>query len=142
MLSISKHANLHFGTRNVGQLNRATKPLILLWVIIFQANLKLNGLGELAWLLIHTILYGCHSFSDGIPRKLTASKENIQNPPNKSVLGLKDQRTQIQEQKKKTGDLCNPYLMFQDFNKGSQDFFLYSFLSCKRNEGMNQRSES
>jgi hypothetical protein len=101
MLSISKHANLHFGTRNVGQLNRATKPLILLWVIIFQANLKLNGLGELAWLLIHTILYGCHSFSDGIPRKLTASKENIQNPPKKSVLGLKDQRTQIQEQKKK-----------------------------------------
>jgi hypothetical protein len=55
---------------------------------------------------------------------------------------LKDQRTQIQEQKKKTGDLCNPYLMFQDFNKGSQDFFLYSFLSCKRNEGMNQISES
>ena len=140
MLSISKHANLHFGTRNVGQLNRAAKPLILLWVIIFQTNLQLNGLGELAWLLIHTILYGCHSFSDCIPRKLTASKGNIQNPK-KSVLVLKDQGTQKQELEKKPGDLCNPYLMFQDFKRGSGDFFI-PFFPVRETRGMNQRSES
>ena len=39
MLSISKHADLHFGTRYVRQLNRAAEPLVLLGVIVFQSNL-------------------------------------------------------------------------------------------------------
>jgi len=39
MLSISKHADLHFGAGYVWQLNRATEPLVLLGVIVFQTNL-------------------------------------------------------------------------------------------------------
>jgi hypothetical protein len=36
----------------VGQLNRATETLVLLWIIILQTNLKLNSLGELPILLL------------------------------------------------------------------------------------------
>ena len=39
MLSISKHADLHFGAGYVWQLNRATEPLVLLGVRVFQTNL-------------------------------------------------------------------------------------------------------
>ena len=52
MLGITKHAHLHLWTRDVGQLNRATETLVLLWIIILQTNLKFNSLGELPILLL------------------------------------------------------------------------------------------
>lgn len=34
----------------MGQLNRATETLVLLWVVVLETNLKLNSLSELALL--------------------------------------------------------------------------------------------
>lgn len=51
MLRITKHADLHLGARDVGQLHRATETLILLWVVVLEADLDLNGLCELPVLL-------------------------------------------------------------------------------------------
>lgn len=48
MLVVSKHAHLHLGPRCVRQLHCAAETLVLLWVIVLQANLQLNGLCELA----------------------------------------------------------------------------------------------
>jgi hypothetical protein len=45
-------ALLPLWTRDVGQLNRATKMLLLLWIIILQTNLKFNSLCELPILLL------------------------------------------------------------------------------------------
>jgi hypothetical protein len=45
-------ALLPLWTRDVGQLNRATKMLLLLWIIILQTNLKFNSLSELPILLL------------------------------------------------------------------------------------------
>jgi len=52
MLGITKHAHLHLWARDVRQLNRAAETLVLLWVVVLQTNLKLNGLGELPILLL------------------------------------------------------------------------------------------
>jgi hypothetical protein len=36
----------------MGQLNGAAETLVLLWVIVLETNLKLNGLGELPVLFL------------------------------------------------------------------------------------------
>jgi len=51
VLGITKHAH-HLWTRGVGQLNRATETLVLLWFIILKTNLKFNSLSELPILLL------------------------------------------------------------------------------------------
>jgi hypothetical protein len=52
VMGITKHAHIHLCSRDVGQLNRATEMLILLWIITLQTNLKFNSLGELLILLL------------------------------------------------------------------------------------------
>jgi hypothetical protein len=52
MLGITKHADLHLGAGDMGQLNGAAETLVLLWVIVLETNLKLNGLGELPVLFL------------------------------------------------------------------------------------------
>lgn len=52
MLRITKHADLHLRARDVGQLDRATETLVLLRIIVLEANLELDGLGELPVLLL------------------------------------------------------------------------------------------
>jgi hypothetical protein len=73
VLGITKHAHLHLGAGDVGQLNRATETLVLLWVIVLQANLKLNCLSELPILLL-----GSHNdlrdgFFENLSLQLTAA---------------------------------------------------------------------
>lgn len=52
VLGITKHADLHLGARDVGQLNRATEALVLLRIVVLEANLEFNGLCELPVLLL------------------------------------------------------------------------------------------
>lgn len=52
MLGITKHADLHLGAGDMGQLDGAAETLVLLRVIVLETNLKLNGLGELPALLL------------------------------------------------------------------------------------------
>ncbi|MFS7959283.1 hypothetical protein Hanom_Chr08g00689291 [Helianthus anomalus] len=72
MLSISKHANFQFGARNVRQLHCTTETFVLLWIIILQTNLKLNGFGKITLLFfsISSDLSNC--LSEGFTLKLTA----------------------------------------------------------------------
>lgn len=72
VLSITEHANLHLGARNVGKLDRAAETLVLLWVIVLQPNLEFNGLDELAILLLGISHDSGDSFSQSITLKLTA----------------------------------------------------------------------
>ena len=50
MLHISQHAHLEAWARDVRQLDSARETLVFLGIIVFQANLELNGLRELALL--------------------------------------------------------------------------------------------
>lgn len=52
MLSITKHANFHLGARDVGQLDRATETLVLLWIVVLQTDLEFDGLHKFAILLL------------------------------------------------------------------------------------------
>lgn len=51
VLRIAKHADLHLGARDVGQLHGATETLVLLRVVVLEADLELDGLCELPVLL-------------------------------------------------------------------------------------------
>merc|ERR1740117_1282743 len=52
MHSISENAHLHARTRHVRELDGSCETLVTLRVIILEANLQLNGLDELALLLL------------------------------------------------------------------------------------------
>lgn len=52
---VTEHADAHLGTRDVRQLDVAGETLVLLRVIVLEANLKLNGLEELALLLLRAL---------------------------------------------------------------------------------------
>ena len=52
MLSITKHADLHLRSWDVGKLHSTTKPLIFLRVIILQSNLQLDCFYKLPLLLL------------------------------------------------------------------------------------------
>lgn len=47
---VAQHADLHLWPRRVRQLDGAAEPLVLLRVIVLQANLQLHGLLESALL--------------------------------------------------------------------------------------------
>lgn len=67
MLSITKHTNFHFWPGNVGQLHGPTETLVLLRVVVLESDLELNGLGEIALLLLSI----CSNYGDGFPQGLT-----------------------------------------------------------------------
>ena len=50
MLGISNEADLEAGTRNVGKSDGTDETLVLLRVVVLEANLKFDGLSELAGL--------------------------------------------------------------------------------------------
>ena len=50
MLGISNEADLEAGTRNVGKSDGTDETLVLLRVVVLKANLKFDGLSELAGL--------------------------------------------------------------------------------------------
>lgn len=62
MLSITKHANPHLRTRNVGKPHGTTETLILLWVIVLQPNLQLHCFSELPLLRFGI----CPDLGDGL----------------------------------------------------------------------------
>jgi len=67
MLSISEHADLHLGTRNMRQFHRATETFVLLRIIVLEPNLELNSLSEVAVLFL-----GLGSdLGDGFPQHIT-----------------------------------------------------------------------
>lgn len=67
MLSISEHADLHLGTRNMRQFHRATETFVLLRIIVLEPNLELNSLSEVAVLFLG--LSG--DLGDGLPQHIT-----------------------------------------------------------------------
>lgn len=50
VLHITQHAHLHAWAGDVGQLDGARETLVLLGIVVLEADLQLNGLHELAWL--------------------------------------------------------------------------------------------
>lgn len=52
VVSITEHADLHLGPGDVRQLDVSSETLVFLRVVVLQANLELNGLEELALLLL------------------------------------------------------------------------------------------
>lgn len=67
MLSITKHADLHLRTRDVWQLHRPTKTLVLLGIIVLQSNLEFNGLNEVTLFLLCI----SNNLGDGLSQCLT-----------------------------------------------------------------------
>jgi len=64
MKGVSENANAHLGTRNVWKLDGARETLITLRIIVFEADLKLDCLLELAGLLLRgEAEQGAHGFS-------------------------------------------------------------------------------
>merc|ERR1740123_2225938 len=55
MLLISQQANLELLARHMLQLNGARETLVLLGVVVLQANLEVNSLLELAWLVLGSL---------------------------------------------------------------------------------------
>lgn len=72
VLGVSKHTHPHLGTRNMGQLHRATETFVFLGVVVLQTNLKFHGLRELAVLLLGTRGNLGDSLPENIALKLTA----------------------------------------------------------------------
>jgi len=56
MLDITEDTNLHLRAGAVGKLHSATETLILLGIVVFQSNLELDGLSELARLFLRALL--------------------------------------------------------------------------------------
>ena len=55
MLHITQDTKLHLGACHVRKLNRAAETLVLLGIIVLQANLELDGLSELPLLILRTL---------------------------------------------------------------------------------------
>ena len=52
MFGISDQANLHFWSGNVGESDGTCEPLILLSIVVLQADLELYGLNEFIFLIL------------------------------------------------------------------------------------------
>lgn len=72
MLSISKHADLHLGARNMRKFHGTTETLIFLGIIILQTNLELNSFKKLSFLLLRVRDDLGNSFPQNITLKLAA----------------------------------------------------------------------
>lgn len=77
MLGIPKHADFHFRPRNMRSLDRTTETFVLLWIVILQTNLELNGLCELAVILFGITNNLADGLSQDITLKLTASENKF-----------------------------------------------------------------
>lgn len=77
VLSITKHADLHLGARDVGQLHRTTETLVLLGIIVFQPDLEFNGLSKITLFLLGFINNVCDGFSKSITLELTVDERKI-----------------------------------------------------------------
>ena len=75
VLGITKHADLHLGARDVGQLDGATETLVLLRIIVLQSNLELDGLCELPVLLPCLRHDQGDGLLEGLSLQLTAKKQ-------------------------------------------------------------------
>jgi hypothetical protein len=78
VLGITKHADPHLWARDVRQLNRTTETLVLLWVIVLQTNLQLNGFDEFAVLLTTVIGNACDCLPQGVALQLAEIHRNQQ----------------------------------------------------------------
>jgi hypothetical protein len=52
MLSISEHAHLHLGAGDIGEGHGAAETLVFLGIVVLETDLELDGLRELALLLL------------------------------------------------------------------------------------------
>eukprot|EP00983_Pelagomonas_calceolata_P009498 307335-Pelagomonas_calceolata.AAC.3 len=62
VLDITQHAHFHAGARDVGQLDGARETLVLLGVVVLQANLELDCLREVAGLGPRSLHHACVSW--------------------------------------------------------------------------------
>lgn len=53
---VSEDADAHIGARHAGQLDSAGETLVTLGIIVLQANLKLDSLKKVAFLLVEGVL--------------------------------------------------------------------------------------
>ena len=85
MLGVTEHADPHLGARDVGQLDGAAETLVLLRVVVLEADLELDGLGVLPVLLLgirHDLGDG---LLEGLGRQLTAKQSIPQVSQNDNV---------------------------------------------------------
>jgi hypothetical protein len=83
VLGITKHADLHLGTRDMRKFNGSTETFVLLWVVVLQPNLELNCLREIAFLLPCVV----HDARDGLLQSLNLELTVIQK---QSDVGISD----------------------------------------------------
>ena len=82
MLSISEHADLHLGTRNMRQFHRATETFVLLRIIVLEADLELDSFEEVSLLGLERVFeklldVGTHS-GCGVRMSVSAHDERRQ----------------------------------------------------------------
>jgi hypothetical protein len=73
VLGVAEHAELELRAGDHGQGDRAVETLVLLGIVLLQANLKLDRLGELAGLLLRLLEDEGDAIAQGIGGELAAS---------------------------------------------------------------------
>eukprot|EP00959_Pyramimonas_sp_CCMP1952_P054279 1135243-Pyramimonas_sp.AAC.1 len=63
MLGISEHAHLQLGTGDIGEGDGAAETLVLLGIVVLETDLELDGLSELALLLLGAGKDGLHALA-------------------------------------------------------------------------------
>lgn len=66
VLGITKHADLHLGSGDMGKLNGTAETLVLLRIVVLQPDLEFNGLREFAILILRV----GHNASNGLLQSL------------------------------------------------------------------------
>jgi len=74
VLRITEDAKLQLGAGNGGELDSAVETLVLLGIIVLETNLELDGLGELAALLLGLLYDEGNAVAEGIGGKLAANE--------------------------------------------------------------------
>jgi hypothetical protein len=74
VLGVAEHAELELGARDRGQGDRAVETLVLLGVILLEADLQLDGFGELAGLVLGALKDLLDAVAEGVGGELAVGE--------------------------------------------------------------------
>jgi hypothetical protein len=74
VLGVAEHAELELGARDRGQGDRAVETLVLLGIVLLEADLQLDGLGELAGLVLGALKDLLDAVAEGVGGELAVGE--------------------------------------------------------------------
>jgi hypothetical protein len=88
VLGVAEHAELELGARDRGQGDRAVETLVLLGIILLEADLELDGLGELTGLGLGLLEDEGDAVADGVGGELAVESRKGGTGGERSVICL------------------------------------------------------